>query len=117
MANVNRSTLAKLFGCSERDVDEVVKRDAAARRELTRRGFLAAALALAASPVVPVPEVDWSQQITYSIPEIGTETIFFNDPNFWLASAGKFTVKFFKVWHHQLTAYEIGMEWEKVGSL
>jgi hypothetical protein len=42
-----RKQLAELLGCLESDVDEVVKSDHAARRELTRRGFLGAALALA----------------------------------------------------------------------
>jgi hypothetical protein len=45
-----RKQLAELLGCRESDVDVVVKSDQAARRELTRRGFLGAALALAAAP-------------------------------------------------------------------
>jgi hypothetical protein len=88
-----RKQLAELLGCLESDVDEVVKSDHAARRELTRRGFLGAALALAAAPAVP--EVDWSQRITYSISK-------WNDCHFvWLpltgwAPANRFTMRFYE---------------------
>jgi hypothetical protein len=93
-----RKQLAELFGCSESDVDEVVKSDQAARRELTRRGFLGAALALAAAPAVP--EVDWSQRITYSIPK-GPEMMFFHGQpmilkDVWAGPTERFILKFYE---------------------
>jgi hypothetical protein len=87
-----RKQLAELFGCSESDVDEVVKSDQAARRELTRRGFLGAALALAAAPAVP--EVDWSQRITYSIPEWTDHHFVWSD--YWAGPTDRFIVKLYE---------------------
>lgn len=88
---MNRSTLAKLFGCAERDVDEVVRGDAAARRELTRRGFLGAALALAASPVVSEPENLIQVART---PEIWTDYQFNWLSAYWVGPTKRYLFKF-----------------------
>jgi hypothetical protein len=89
-----RKQLAELLGCPESDVDEVVKSDRAARRELTRRGFLGAALALAAAPAVP--EVDWSQRITYSIPKWTDRHFVWLPPACWETPTKNYILKFYE---------------------
>ncbi len=86
-----RSFLARVLGVRLDEVDAVVKNERPeVERVLSRRGFLAAAAALAASPVLPEPEqlvqvATWEQTVTYSIPKLpkGISSSF-RLPGMWL---------------------------------
>lgn len=72
--------LSRILGVREDDVDAVVKHDAAtAQRLLSRRGFLAAAAAIAGQVALPEPTTGSliqlatdEQVVTYSFPAAGT---------------------------------------------
>jgi hypothetical protein len=53
-----RSQLANLLGIALEDVDTAIRSDQAARRVIERRGFLGAAMALVAAPVLPLDPVN-----------------------------------------------------------
>ena len=69
-----KSFLARVLGVRLDEVDAVVRAERPdVERVLSRRGFLAAAAVLAASPALPetsgVEVATWEQTITYSIPK------------------------------------------------